>query len=430
MQGLEWVPRRAEGPTVAHRVARPEHITILPGGTRGDRALLERFLGSLVENTQRYDLIDVWFSIDRGDEAAMAVLEELRGRVPFGLSWVEVNPSLSNGAFLNEAWAACTTRPGIWGFISDKVEVRTRGWDELVRRAFRATPDGVLFAHGHDGHVDFGAFGFLGATWVNTLGRLFTDYFPYWFDDVWINEVANLIGRRVVLPIHFKMEVGFARHLHNALFWANFSAALFGERVDEALRLLAVIGPSAASRVEAIRAVAAKGGSLGRMPSEPWVSSERQRSLRLRGPNPRPAAGERVLRAEGLALEHLSRMLAVATWEGAAGRVEELERCVGFNTAFADHLYATGESARLREDRPLAVRCVNELIARFPNFPETWWLSIDLALQLGDVAGARHAGALSASVLPLEPGLVERRRRLAEEEAVAGKVFGTSAKQG
>jgi hypothetical protein len=123
-------------------------------------------------------------------------------------------------------------------------------------------------------------------------------------------------------------------------------------------------------------------------------------------------------------------MLAVATWEGAAGRVEELERCVGFNTAFADHLYATGESARLREDRPLAVRCVNELIARFPNFPETWWLSIDLALQLGDVAGARHAGALSASVLPLEPGLVERRRRLAEEEAVAGKVFGTSAKQG
>lgn len=393
-------------------IERPDHISILPGGTRGDPLLVGRFLQSLVDTTTRPDLIDVWFAIDEGDRAAAAVLAELGERLPFAVHAVEVGPPTSNGVFLNLPRAVCTSNPGIWGFISDKVQIRTRGWDEMVRRTFRGVPDGILFVHGHDGHPDFGAFGFLGARWTNITGRMFTDEFPYWFDDVWINDVAGLIGRRVALPIILEMEMGVARHLHNALFWAHYYASIFPDRVDEGLRLLAAMGAAGNSRALAILQATRDKDGVGLPTREIWVRSERQRSFRLRGANPRPSPGERVLRAEEAALLSLARRLAVARWKGASNQAEQIADGMQYATSFADHLYQQGEAARARQDRAEAGRCVQELVSRFPNFPETWWLAIELADQTGDSAEAASLARLSEAVLPAEPRLLSLRRRL------------------
>lgn len=84
----------------------------------------------------------------------------------------------------------------------DDLIFQTKGWDDQVRRAFASFPDRIVFVHGDDGHwgKDFGTHGFLHRNWIEKVGYLCPPHYVSDYNDTHINEVANMIDRRVYLP--------------------------------------------------------------------------------------------------------------------------------------------------------------------------------------------------------------------------------------
>lgn len=106
---------------------------------------------------------------------------------------------------LSECWNACAAaaRGEILMHCGDDLTFDTPGWDEMVRRAFRESEDKILFVHGDDlgphGQT-FGTHGFVHRRWVDAVGYFLPPLFSSDWNDVWLNEVAEMLGRRVLLP--------------------------------------------------------------------------------------------------------------------------------------------------------------------------------------------------------------------------------------
>ena len=106
---------------------------------------------------------------------------------------------------LSECWNVCAehARGEILMHGGDDITFHTGGWDQQVRDAFAGCPDKILFVHGddlgpHEGSL--GTHGFLHRRWVDTVGYFVPPLFSSDWNDVWLTEVADALGRRVQLP--------------------------------------------------------------------------------------------------------------------------------------------------------------------------------------------------------------------------------------
>jgi hypothetical protein len=87
---------------------------------------------------------------------------------------------------------------------NDDIAFRTTDWDKMVQDAFDASPDKILLAHGDDlgcGGARAGAHCFVHKKWVDAVGYFIAPHFSSDYGDTWLNDVANELGRRVVLPV-------------------------------------------------------------------------------------------------------------------------------------------------------------------------------------------------------------------------------------
>lgn len=85
----------------------------------------------------------------------------------------------------------------------DDAIYRTPGWDAMVEEAFAACPDKILMVHGDDlgpnGKV-FATHPIISRRWVDIVGRFTPPYFSGDWADTWLNDIANDLGRRLLLP--------------------------------------------------------------------------------------------------------------------------------------------------------------------------------------------------------------------------------------
>lgn len=105
---------------------------------------------------------------------------------------------------LSEAWNRCAERArfDVMMHCGDDIVFRTYGWDARVLETFDRYPDRIVLVHGSDGFQDanLGTHSFLHRRWVETVGYLVPPYFSSDYNDTWLNEVADALGRRVYLP--------------------------------------------------------------------------------------------------------------------------------------------------------------------------------------------------------------------------------------
>lgn len=105
---------------------------------------------------------------------------------------------------LSEMWNRCSESAAgdILMHAGDDLIFKTDGWDAMVAKAFAESEDGLIFVHGDDGHwgAKFGTHGFLHRRWVEAVGYFVPPYFSSDYNDTWLNDVANALGRRVFLP--------------------------------------------------------------------------------------------------------------------------------------------------------------------------------------------------------------------------------------
>lgn len=99
----------------------------------------------------------------------------------------------------------------------------TPGFDTKILEAASYFPDGIGVVYNHMANLSFPDVNGVTHGLVQKLGYLYPPYFPYWFVDHWIDDIAKLIGRisfaDVVLDkskrpgTHDRREVGW---------WATF----------------------------------------------------------------------------------------------------------------------------------------------------------------------------------------------------------------
>jgi hypothetical protein len=224
----------------------PGEIAILIA-TRARPQYLAEVLQSLARHTLRKDKTALWIYVDDNDEVTQSACAEHKFCDPgFPVHWHVGPPPASLGETHEALWAASGRTAEIYMVSVDDARFDTPAWDDVIRRHFASYHDGVLLAFPHDPMThDVGTYPIFGWRWLETMKQVFPGYFPYWFDDHWMSQIALLIGRWFKLPILLYPIRGKGRtkRMRNLPFWTRFFQLMLVERRAAASRLLDAIHP-------------------------------------------------------------------------------------------------------------------------------------------------------------------------------------------
>jgi hypothetical protein len=185
--------------------------------------MTDTVISLLVPSRGRPDqLIEMWESAK--DKATRPELLELVVRVDSDdpslplYGWVDEDKQarLLTGerGLLSGYWNECfdAATGDILMHAGDDIRFRSPFWDVKVRGRFDRSDDKILLVHGNDGFQggNLATHGFLHRRWVETVGYFVPPKFSSDYNDTWLTEVADRLGRRVYL------EDVYTEHLHPA----------------------------------------------------------------------------------------------------------------------------------------------------------------------------------------------------------------------
>ncbi len=230
-------------------IDKPQHISLLLP-TRARLEYLNKSLDSIERTVSDTNSIDVWIYVDNDDDITKSYINSNSYlRYSFKINWVLGERTISQGQMVNILRQRCTTNPGIYIPWCDDYIFTSNNWDSAIRDTFNRYPDRMTLLHIRDplmGATDDISLPVLSAEWTNVTGRIYTEFFQFWFDDSWLDQVAQMVQRKVtvecikVQPIGGK---GKTPRLKNLPFWHRFFDNLMYERIEDANLLRRVIYP-------------------------------------------------------------------------------------------------------------------------------------------------------------------------------------------
>lgn len=126
--------------------------------------------------------------------------------------------------------------------LCDDILVLTEGWDQKIAEAVERKPDGVFWWKTDEKRA--ASYAIVTERWRAASGRIFTDYFPFWWDDVWLLHVWILAAEDAWHYVDAELEdrPQNTQRMRDLRFWGAFYADRHGERVAEADRIRAALG--------------------------------------------------------------------------------------------------------------------------------------------------------------------------------------------
>ncbi len=216
--------------------------------TRARPEMLAEVFESLKANTKRKDKTALWLYVDEDDRATRSAIEAKKfPETGFPVHWHIGPQTASLGETHQALWEASQRASAIYMVSVDDARFDTTDWDEILRKRFAGFPDGVLLGFPHDPMTaDTATYPIFGWRWLETLQRFFPGYFPFWYDDKWVNQIGRLAGRCIKLPILLYpiRGKGRTRRMRNLPFWTRFFQLTLDERKESARKLLAAIHPN------------------------------------------------------------------------------------------------------------------------------------------------------------------------------------------
>jgi len=227
--------------------------------TRGRPEMLSQSLTSLQATTLNKEKTHLWIYVDEDDTVTRQAIEAKTILDPgLPIHWHIAPRTAGLGQIHQALWNASGRVSEVYMFASDKSHFATTGWDEIIRAKAAEHSDGVMLAFAHDPNTaDQGTYPILGWNWIRTLGYFFPGYFPFWFDDLWVDQIGRMVGRFHKLPIVIAPvggERGRTQRMRNVPFWTRFFQLMLPERKNAARKLIEAMHP----HDEAARAAALK----------------------------------------------------------------------------------------------------------------------------------------------------------------------------
>jgi hypothetical protein len=210
--------------------------------SRGRRFQLLATIRTLQEaESGRHDVTYI-VGCDSDDPATIGVCEMLRLGSPVGgpvtAHCFERTGSL--GAMVNQM--ALDLPADVYCSLCDDVLVRTKDWDDRIADAWQAKPDGVWWWKTDEKRP--ATYAIVSEKWRAAAGRIFTDYFPFWWDDMWLLQTWMLAHEGAWLHVDAWLEDRPARtqRMRDNRFWAEFYLSRIDERISDALRIREALG--------------------------------------------------------------------------------------------------------------------------------------------------------------------------------------------
>lgn len=175
---------------------------LLPSRNRPEN--IERLWNSVKDTADNLDDIEMVVAIDNDDPQA-----EKYNMIGQNIKFIVMERTV-----LSIYWNKCyeAAQGPIFMHCGDDIIFRTKGWDTAVKQAFAQYPDNVVFVHGDDGGgngSNFGTHGFIHRDWAEKVGYFVPPYFSSDYNDTWLNDVSNILGRRHYVDI-------LTEHMHPA----------------------------------------------------------------------------------------------------------------------------------------------------------------------------------------------------------------------
>jgi hypothetical protein len=176
------------------------------------------------------------------DDASALILPDLPRTI---ISQGDRETSL--GAKYNRSMA-CPSPADLFVLGVDDAYPSNPGWDQQLADAAAKFTDGVgvVFFGDRKGPFDLPDGIAVTRKWIEQVGFFCPPYFPFWWHDTWIDELAKLTGRYVWADVtwekHGKSEVGGHKttRMREVSWWARFFDATRQMRVDTAIRMINV----------------------------------------------------------------------------------------------------------------------------------------------------------------------------------------------
>lgn len=126
--------------------------------------------------------------------------------------------------------------------LCDDVLVRTEGWDDKIAEAVEKRPDGVFWWRCDEARP--ATYAIVTEKWRAAAGYVFTEHFPFWWDDIWLLKVWTLASEEPWLHIDAWLEDRPSRtqNMRDLRFWGEFYMSQRDRRVAEANRIAKALG--------------------------------------------------------------------------------------------------------------------------------------------------------------------------------------------
>lgn len=297
----------------------PDHISILLP-TYGRPEKLTNVFENFQKMTEHKPLVDIWLYVDDDDEITHRYIESNQWK-QYGIDihWLIEKPTKSMGDMFNQLWQQCTTNPGIYFPFCDDYVITTPKWDTILRDYTSRYKDGIMLGYPTDDHHATYqiTIPIPSAQWLNTLGYFFTNRFYFWYDDMWLDRIANLAQRKVLIPIRIITQggKGTTPRMKNLPFWNRYFTCTLDDRFADAVKLLEVIHNDDAVALEKALQNARESAAIQiHKSSQGELDSERAAELALSDPDYAPSASKliRYFEAELYAVEDLLFKVAKA----------------------------------------------------------------------------------------------------------------------
>lgn len=187
---------------------------------------------------------------DVDDPATIGVAKSLQSKWPVAYMIGERPQSL--GGMVNKM--SLNMPADVYLSLSDDMLCMTKDWDEKLALAVEKTPHGVWWwANAPDSQNPF-LYAMVSEKWREAYGQIFTDYFPFWWDDLWLAEVWMLATEGPLLHSNIvAMDCPTTTmRMRDLRFWSDFYQFMRPKRIKDAKMLAQKLGLPAPTVSEAL----------------------------------------------------------------------------------------------------------------------------------------------------------------------------------
>lgn len=126
--------------------------------------------------------------------------------------------------------------------VADDALCMTQDWDDKIHDAWQANDQGVWWWQNY--YKDPVLYAIVSEKWRQAAGRIFTEHFPYWFDDIWLLEVWVFATEAPFLYIDAKIAdcPRNTMRMRDLAFWHDFWHFTRNQRLIDAKMMASKLG--------------------------------------------------------------------------------------------------------------------------------------------------------------------------------------------